>query len=114
MCELDSLSLTELNAMTKVQLIAKVVIDRRETVLEMDERDERGQLLQKYKTIDAYGNIVGRQEISWTYHENGQVNEITVTEKSPTNKVTGGYTVKHPSEGGQPTITMLKAQEQQL
>ena len=113
MCELSNLSLSELNAMTKTQLIAKAVADRRETILELDERDERGQLRQSVKILDGYGNLTGRQEISWTYHDTGEVNEITVTEEDALGKMIGGYIVKHPL-GDQPTLTKLKAQEKQL
>jgi hypothetical protein len=108
MCELADKTPAELNAMTKVDIIAEILegVRRRSRT---KEEDERGNAVRMDETItDAYGELVGTREILWTYYNTGEVNVITVRERDDKGKLLGGYVVKHYTDGKQPKLNIIK------
>jgi hypothetical protein len=57
------------------------------------------------ETTDAYNVPLSGRSIEWTYYTAGPVDEITITNKDDGGNPTGGYVVKHYTDGKQPTMT---------
>lgn len=97
--EISSLSVTELNLMTKDQIVTALTEDRTDTRTTVSTGDKRGQLREVRETRDLAGNLVSSQEVAWTYFKNGNVDTITTIDKDNKGKETRRRIVKH-NEGG--------------
>ena len=100
--DLSTMTLIELNAMTKDQLIDALTEDRMETKTTVSKGDKRGQLREVRETKDPAGKLVSGQEVDWTYFKNGNVDIITIVDKDAKGKETSRNLVKH-NEGGELT-----------
>ena len=74
--ELDSKSLTELNLMTKAQIITEITKDRIETVCIKSIDSKEGQVSREFVTRDVAGALVKTEQWDWTYKPTGEVAEI--------------------------------------
>lgn len=117
MGELTMKTLTELNAMTKAQLIASIVEGVTETI-PVATRLPDGRLLKIEETTkDAYGVVKGRRKIDWTYYESESgkpVDEITTVEHDGLGKETNRIVIKHFTDGRQPVVGLLKVGQGQI
>ena len=99
--DLTAKSLTELNAMTKTQIIAALTEDRVESKVTFQDGDRRGMLRQVVETRDIAGKLLSSREVTWTYYPAGNVRDITNTEKDAAGKpVSKPQVVKHAESGG--------------
>ena len=98
--ELSSLSVTELNKMSKPQLISALTEDRTDTRTILSTGDKRGQLREVRETRDFAGALLSSQEVAWTYFKNGNVDTITTVDKDANGKETNRKVVKHNEGGG--------------
>lgn len=105
--DLSSLSVTELNALSKDQIIFELTKDRTETKTIASKGDKRGQLQEIRETRDLAGKLVSTQEVVWTYFRNGNVNSITIIDKDSKSKETGCKVVKHNEGGGLATELII-------
>ncbi|MDO8671245.1 MAG: hypothetical protein Q7O66_07410 [Dehalococcoidia bacterium] len=105
MIDLRNKSLTELQAMTKAQLIASILEGQTDIELEHSEDGQHGQVLRQHVIRDrATGNIIRRVRTTWTYHPNGDVADIATVETDAGGKELRSQTVRHPKSGGQPAL----------
>lgn len=74
----ENLTIIELNAMTKEQIIAEIVADRKTETCVKSEDCENGQVLREYVTKDLAGNLIKTETWAWAYKD-GVVSEITKT-----------------------------------
>jgi len=108
MCNLAELSPSEVNKLTKADIIAEIFKDVRRSSASREE-DEHGNAVRQEETItDAYGTVVGTREILWTYYKTGEVNVITVRDFDASHKLLGGYTVKHYRGEQQPRLNPIE------
>ena len=98
--ELSSLSVTELNKMSKPQLISALIEDRTDTRTILSTGDKRGQLREVRETRDLADKLLSSQEVTWTYFKNGNVDTITTVDKDAKGKETSRNVVKHNEGGG--------------
>lgn len=107
--DLTSKSLTELNLMTKAQLITALTENRQETRTIISEGDRRGQTREVRETRDVTGKLVSRQEVTWTYYPAGNVDTITISEADAEGKPIGKpQVIPHAESGGLATGKMEK------
>ena len=100
-------TLVELTALTKAQLIDKMLEGVTETVPVATWRKD-GQLLKiEQTTKDAYGVVKGSSRLDFTYYEGRPdcpVDEIKTTEFDALGKEVKRPTVKHFTDGRQPIL----------
>ncbi len=92
---LDNLSLAELNAMTKAQLITALTEGRTETFCTKSKDGKNGQVLREYVTKDLAGNVLKTDRWNWTYNKDGSVFEIIHTALDAKAVVTAKEKVVH-------------------
>jgi len=98
--DLSTLSVDELNLMTKDQIISELTKDRTETKTIVSTGDKKGQLKEVQETRDLAGKLLSNQEVLWTYFKNGNVNTITTIEKDAKGLETSRKVVLHNEGGG--------------
>ncbi len=103
---LDNLSLTELNAMTKAQLITALTAGRTETVCTKSQDGKNGQVQREYVTKDLAGNVLKTERWDWTYNKDGSVFEILHTALDAKAIVTAKEKVVHDKNAA--TLVKLK------
>jgi hypothetical protein len=104
MCMLPNLTLTELNSMTKAQLVSAAVKDVRHVTTDLIQDPDLGNTQLDEITKDAYGTVLSKRTIVWSYYPTQEIQEITVTEKDPEDKTTEEYIITHYLDGRQPVI----------
>ena len=107
---LDNLSLAELNAMTKAQLIAAITAGRTETVCTKSKDSKNGQIEREYVTKDLAGNVLKTERWDWTYNKDGSVFEIAHTVLDAKAVVTDKEKVTH-GKGGAALTKMEKMEK---
>ena len=93
--------LAELQAMTKAQLIAKLLEGQTEEKVTTEYYKNGEQKRQVRQVCDvASGKLLSTREATWTYYKAGPVDTITLTE--------GGKvkTIKHFTDGRQPSSSI--------
>ena len=101
-------TLVELTALTKTQLIDKILEGVTETIPVATWRKD-GQLESLEETTeDAYGKVVGSRKIEWSYFVSKPVKEIITTEFDPAGKEVRKSTLRHYTTGKQPTLTVVE------
>ena len=98
--DLTTMTLTELNAMTKDQIVSALTEGRSETKTAVFKGDKRGQLLEVRETRDLADKLISSQEVTWTYFKNGNVDTITTIDKDAKGKEISRNLVKHNEGGG--------------
>lgn len=91
-------TLEELEKLTKAELIAELLRDDRREEVET-EYFPNGELKRQVRRLyDAYGKLLHTRDTAWTYHKDGPVDTVTVTE--------GGKikAIKHFTDGRQPVV----------
>jgi hypothetical protein len=73
---LQSTSKTDLEKMTKTELIAGIIGDQSKTECIKSVDGKNGQELREFVNKDATGKIIQTDQWIWTYKETGEVNEI--------------------------------------
>lgn len=110
-------TLTELNAMTKAQLIASIVEGVTETI-PVATRLEDGRLLSIEETTkDAYGVVLGSRKMDYTYYEDHPdkpVDEIMTKQFDAQGTETKRWKVKHFTDGSQPVLVPLEVGQGQI
>jgi len=104
--DLSNKTEAELNLMTKAQIITALTEDRRETKTTISAGDKRGQLREVRETRKLDGTMESSSEVLWTYWPNGNVRDITMTEKDNKGVETKRQVVKHGEGGGIATKTL--------
>ena len=107
---LDNLSLAELNAMTKAQLIAALTEGRTETVCTKPKDGKNGQIEREYVTRDLEGKLLKTERWDWTYNADGAVFEIIHTVLDAKAVVTAKEKVTH-GKGGAALTKMEKMEK---
>ena len=123
----EDLTLEQLRAATKEQLITKIterlasmtkkricefvwgignIVTDDLTLgdLVQSEDSTNGQVLKVYETTDILGDNLGSQKIEWTYYPTGEVDTITISELDALDAVISIKTIKHFKDGREPTI----------
>jgi hypothetical protein len=114
MCQLVSLSLTELNKFSKEQLVALVLADR-PPVAEpsIDTLDAKGRLVKRQTTYrDAAGQVTHVETVESTYYPTGEIDTILVYRRDAAGKAMGlAKQVKHSRclKGYEPPVLSLIA-----
>ena len=93
--DLSTMTLAELNEMSKDQLITALTEGRTETTVITSEGDERGQAKEVRETRDIAGALLSTQEVEWSYWKNGAVDTIVTIEKDGKGKETSRRVVSH-------------------
>ena len=101
-------TLVELTALTKAQLIDKMLEGVTETTSVLTKREDGENVLLEETTKDAYGKVVGSRVVAWTYYKTGEVNEIGVVQMDALGKAVETYNVKHYLDGRQPEMLLLE------
>lgn len=107
--DLTQLTPTELNKLTKDQLIAGILEDQTYSDVNLV-KDKHGNNIELTKVIrDALtGNLVSSKTVRWTYYSGGEVDEITVQEGNRQR------VIKHFTDGEQPVVTKSIVVEETL
>ena len=92
------MNLAELTALTKDQLIAKLLEGQTEEKVETEYYKNGEQKRQIRRLYDAYGKLLQLRICTWTYHPNGVVNEIEQTAFDGNMKQLSGKVVRHASD----------------
>lgn len=103
--DLTAKSAAQLNAMTKAQIVAAILdgTTMTETTRKPAANGDNGE--QTEITRDAAtGKTLGKRATTWSYYKSGEVDEITVQTYDAADKPTGGYVVKHFTDGRQPDV----------
>ena len=76
---LDNLTLTELNAMTKEDIISAIVAEKPQTTEVCTKATDgvNGQVEREYVTKDLAGAVIKTEKWGWKYDKAGVVSEIT-------------------------------------
>ena len=121
----EDLTLEQLRAATKEQIITRVVnlltsLSKKRIcefvwtiknvnfteigfeTLAVNHNVPEGQLIRVYEYTDILGNKTGSQKIEWTYYPTGEVDTITTTELDALDQVISQKTIKHFTDGRQP------------
>ncbi len=93
--DLANISLVELSAMPKDQIIFALTEDKTETKTIVSIGDKRGQLREARETRNVSGNLVSSQEVLWTYFKGGNVDTITIIDRDGKGVETKRQVVKH-------------------
>ena len=103
--DLTQLTPIELDKLTKAELIAAIVEDRRIDASLPIERDKYGNAIRYLqRTKDAYGKVIEERTIRWTYYGDGSTGEINEIITEDAKEIA---TVKHTLDGEQPTLTKV-------
>lgn len=107
MCQLADKTPSELNAMTKADIIAEILdgVTRSSRAFEHDAKGNP--ICMEETTTDAYGEVLGIRIIDWAYYATGEVDEITITDDKER------LVVKHYTDGRQP-IAIKKPMPKEL
>jgi hypothetical protein len=108
MCDLNGFTSTELDNMTKEQLIGEALKNVRITSTTLA-HDEKGNAVRLDETTtDPYGALLNRRSVEWSYFKTGgEVNEIVVTSMDAKGKIESQYKVKHYRTGRQPELVEI-------
>ena len=101
-------TLVELTALTKTELIDKMLEGVTETTTSLTKREDGENVLLEETTEDAYGKVVGSRKIEWSYFVSKPVKEIITTEFNPAGKEVRKSTLRHYTTGKQPTLTVVE------
>ena len=97
--DLTELTPTELDKLTKDQLIAHILEGQTYSDVNLA-KDKDGNNVELTEVVkDAWGKEVSSKTVRWTYYPSGEVDEITVTDDKER------LVVKHYTDGEQPTVT---------
>jgi len=103
--DLTTKTLAQLQELTKAQLIAAILEGQTDTELEDSEDGPHGQVRRVYLTTDRLtGKVLRRTRTDWSYHPNGDVDEITTVERDQDEKEIGRNRVKHHQDGREPEL----------
>jgi hypothetical protein len=97
-------TLTELNSMTKAQIISSLTQGMTETVCTKSENGKFGQVSSEHVTRDSTGTIVKTEQWSWTYYKTGEVDIITQVVLDAKGSETSRKQIKNYPDGRQPEI----------
>jgi hypothetical protein len=123
----EDLTLEQLRAATKEQIITRVVniltsMTRKKicefiwtiksagfeaislSTLTINHDVPEGQLLRVYEKTDILGNKTGSTKTEWTYYPTGEVDTITILELDALDQIISQKTIKHFTDGRQPII----------
>jgi len=115
MCQLSEMTPTQLNAMTKGQLIAAALDGVEKSVPSQIEYDEQGRPARHVQAVtDAYGVAKRSTEVLHSYYPTGETDIITVRELDALGKVSGGHRVKHYKDQRPPELLPLEVGQGQM
>ena len=104
-------TLVELTALTKAQLIDRLLEGETETVSVATHREDKQLESLEGTTKDAYGVVKGSSRLDFTYYEGHPdcpVDEITTVVFDALGKEVKRHTVKHYTDGRQPVLVPLQ------